>query len=63
MASDTSSVSSQIESLKVGETISFPLAKLRNVRTRASELGLQSGRRYKTSTSRERQVVTVHRTA
>lgn len=57
------SMSDRIKALKIGETTSFPLEKLRTVRARASELGLQSGRRYRTAASREERVIIVQRTA
>lgn len=56
-------MSDRIKALKIGETTSFPLEKLRTVRARASELGLQSGRRYRTAASREERVIIVQRTA
>lgn len=36
--------------LKVGETISFPISRLKSVRTQASELGAIYERQFKTKT-------------
>jgi len=47
--------------LEVGEEITFDVAKLKSVRTQASELGVILGRQYKTRTDRENRVIIVQR--
>lgn len=48
-------------SLGVGESISFPIAKMKSVRTQASELGAIHNRQYITRTNRTEQTITVTR--
>jgi hypothetical protein len=48
-------------SLEVGETIAFPLCRLKSVRTQASELGLIYRRTFCTRTDRDREIVIVLR--
>ncbi len=55
-------VKSRIRELKVGDTITFPIAKTPTVRTSASEIGLILLRRYSTYTDREKSAVFVTRT-
>lgn len=47
--------------LEPGEEISFPIAKMKSVRTQASELGAILNRQYKTRTNRAEQTITVVR--
>jgi hypothetical protein len=49
--------------LEVGETVSFPISRLKSVRTQASELGAILGRQYTTKTDRERKVIVVLRSS
>lgn len=39
--------------LEVGESVSFPISRLKSVRTQASELGAIYNRQFKTRTDRE----------
>ena len=50
-----------LTALKIGESITFPISKLKSVRTQASELGAIFNRRFKTKTNRENQTITVSR--
>ncbi len=46
-------------SLEVGASITFPISKLKSVRTQASELGAIYNRQFKTKTDRASQTITV----
>ena len=48
--------------LQIGETVDFPIARLKSVRTQASELGAIHNRQYTTKTDREARTITVKRT-
>ena len=48
--------------LEVGDEITFPISRLKSVRTQASELGAIYNRQFKTRTDREKQTITVMRT-
>ena len=48
--------------LEVGESVSFPISRLKSVRTQASELGAIYNRQFKTRTDREKHTITVKRT-
>ena len=50
-----------VRALGVGESAVFPLVRLGAVRSKASELGLQLGRKYRSHTSREDRTITVIR--
>lgn len=54
-------VSPTIANLQVGETATFPIAKLRSVRVQASEMGAILGRQFVTRSDRENQIVVVAR--
>lgn len=47
--------------MEPGQTISFPIARLKSVRTQASELGAIYERQYTTSMNRSERVVSVTR--
>lgn len=47
--------------LEVGDTVSFPISRLKSVRTQASELGAIYNRQFTTKTNRENQTITVKR--
>lgn len=47
--------------LEVGDTASFPISRLKSVRTQASELGAIYNRQFTTKTNRENQTITVKR--
>ncbi len=49
--------------MAVGETIEFPIAKLKSVRTQASEIGAITERRYTTRTNREARTISITRVA
>ena len=48
--------------LEVGKSTSFPIVRLKSVRTHASELGAIHGRVYVTKMNREAQTIDVTRT-
>lgn len=48
--------------LEVGNAVTFPISRLKSVRTQASELGAIYNRQFKTKTDRENQTITVTRT-
>ena len=50
-----------IMAMAVGETIEFPIAKLKSVRTQASEIGAITERRYTTRTNREARTISITR--
>lgn len=52
-----------IMAMAVGETIEFPIAKLKSVRTQASEIGAITERRYTTRTNRETRTISITRVA
>jgi len=61
MAENSVKIRPLLVALEVGEEITFDVAKLKSVRTQASELGVILGRQYKTRTDRENRVITVQR--
>jgi len=61
MAENSVKIRPLLVALEVGEEITFDIAKLKSVRTQASELGVILGRQYKTRTDRENRVITVQR--
>ena len=48
-------------SLEIGASVSFPISRLKSVRTQASELGAIYNRQFKTKTDRNNQTITVTR--
>ena len=50
-----------LTALKIGESITFPISKLKSVRTHASELGAISNWQYQTQTNSEYMTITVKR--
>lgn len=56
-------IRSTILNLKIGESATYPLVRLRSVRTQASELGAIYDRQYSTCMNREERTVTVIRKA
>lgn len=52
-----------IMAMAVGETIEFPIAKLKSVRTQVSEIGAITERRYTTRTNREARTISITRVA
>ncbi len=47
--------------LQIGETVDFPIARLKSVRTQASELGAIFNRQFTTRTNRISQIISVKR--
>ncbi|MBQ3196555.1 MAG: hypothetical protein IJB63_00360 [Alistipes sp.] len=56
-------LTSQLESMRVGEVIEYPAEQSMSVRALASSLGFKLDRIYKTRTDREKRIITVTRTA
>lgn len=50
-----------LTALEVGDTATFPISRLKSVRTQASELGAIYNRQFKTRTDREKHTITVKR--
>ena len=48
-------------SLEVGESMEFPIEKMKSVRTQASELGMILNRQFKTRTNRKTHKIMVTR--
>ena len=48
-------------SLEVGESMEFPIEKMKSVRTQASKLGMILNRQFKTRTNRETYTIMVTR--
>ena len=61
MAENVIKIRPALTALKIGESITFPICKLKSVRTQASELGAIYNRQYKTQTNRENMTITVKR--
>lgn len=49
--------------MAVGDTVKFPITRLKSVRTQASELGIMYERQYTTKTDRVEKTIEVTRTA
>lgn len=47
--------------LQIGETVDFPIARLKSVRTQASELGAIFNRQFTTKANRIAQIISVKR--
>ena len=47
--------------LQIGETVDIPIARLKSVRTQASELGAIFNRQFTTRTNRISQIISVKR--
>ena len=45
--------------MAVGDTVKFPIIRLKSVRTQASELGIMYERQYTTRTDREAKIIEV----
>lgn len=61
MTENTLKIRPALVELKVGETISFPISRLKSVRTQASELGAIYERQFKTKTDRVAKTIEVTR--
>ena len=62
MSENLEKIRPALVALEVGESVSFPISRLKSVRTQASELGAIYNRQFKTRTDRENQTITVKRT-
>ena len=66
MSENLEKIRPALVALEVGESvsfpISFPISRLKSVRTQASELGAIYNRQFKTRTDRENHTITVKRT-
>ena len=62
MAENLEKIRPALTALEVGGTVTFPISRLKSVRTQASELGaIYNNRQFKTKTNRETQTITVKR--
>jgi hypothetical protein len=52
-----------LRNLEIGESVSFPIAKMKSVRTQATELSVIENIKFKTRTNRDSQQITVWREA
>ncbi len=63
MAENCTKIRPALMGMAVGETLSFPIDKLKSVRTQASELGAMFERRFTTKTDRSTRLITITRTS
>ena len=61
MAENMEKIRPALVALEVGDTVTFPISRLKSVRTHASELGAIYNRQFKTRTDREKHTITVKR--
>lgn len=61
MAENLEKIRPTLTALEIGDEVTFPISRLKSVRTQASELGAIYNRQYKTKTDRERHTITVVR--
>ena len=61
MTENTIPMRTSIKNMKVGESINFPIEKVRTIRVLASDLGLQYNRLYRTRASQQNRTITVIR--
>ena len=61
MAENLEKIRPVLTALEIGDTVSFPISRLKSVRTQASELGVIYNRQFKTKTDRETRVIIVKR--
>ena len=59
MSENLEKIRPALVALEVGESVSFPISRLKSVRTQASELGAIYNRQFKTRTDREYEDITV----
>lgn len=52
----------QIRELELGKSISFPIQRMRTIKTTCSELGVIYCRKLRTKINREKEIITVTRT-
>lgn len=63
MNENTQKIRPTLAEMKVGDTATFPIARLKSVRTQASELGAIYNRQFTTKTNRAAQTIEVRRMA
>ncbi|CCX70295.1 putative uncharacterized protein [Prevotella sp. CAG:255] len=61
MAENLEKIRPVLTALEFGDEVTFPISRLKSVRTQASELGAIFNRQFKTKTNRENQTITVKR--
>ncbi len=61
MAENLEKIRPVLTALEIGDEATFPISRLKSVRTQASELGAIFNRLFKTRTDRENQTITVKR--
>lgn len=61
MTDTTQKIRPLLLNLKVGESVAFPISRLKSVRTQASELGAIYERQFTTKMDRQERTVTVSR--
>lgn len=61
MAENLEKIRPVLTALEIGDTVSFPISRLKSVRTQASELGVIYNRQFKTKTDRGKRVIIVKR--
>lgn len=61
MARKMEKIRPAISALQVGEEVSFPITRVKSVRTQASELGMIEEKTFQTWTDRDTRVITVKR--
>lgn len=63
MIDTTTKIRPTLFEMAVGDSVKFPITRLKSVRTQASELGMMYERQYTTRTDRSERSVTVTRIA
>lgn len=63
MTNPTQKIRPTLYEMAVGDTVQFPIARLKSVRTQASELGIMYERQYTTKTDRVEKIIEVTRIA
>lgn len=61
MSQNLQKVRPMLVSLEPGQSITFPIEKMKSVRAQASELAMIHNRKYKTRTDKEMRVIMVTR--
>ena len=61
MAENLEKIRPVLTALEIGGEVTFPISRLKSVRTQASELGAIFNGLFKTRTDRENQTITVKR--
>lgn len=61
MAENLEKIRPVLTALEIGGEVTFPISRLKSVRTQASELGAIFNRLFKIRTDRENQTITVKR--